>query len=299
MNMMKNYPLWTAMVTPMMADGTIDFESFENLLVKQEEAGAGVLVLGSTGEGLNLTGQEKKDVVRFAKSLNLKVPLMAGLGGFHLEAQKEFIGFCDQVGVDAFLLVTPLYAKPGKEGQYEWFHALMSETETPCMIYNVPSRTGVKLHPEVPARLQEAFDHVLGVKEASGNINEFKAFREHAPDVDFYSGDDGLTRAFTEEGAAGLVSVASNAWPEQTMRYLRLCLEKKYDRLFTFWTEATDALFAAPNPIPAKVLLQHKSWIANESVRPPLSVKDISPEMEEALLEADRRIHAWFEAQAT
>src|SRR5690554_8118264 len=102
---MENYPLWTAVVTPMNEDSNIDYDSFENVLRKQEEAGIGIVVLGSTGEGLNLNAEEKKKVVLFAKSLSLTVPLMAGVGGFLLDTQIEFIHFCDEVGVDALLLV--------------------------------------------------------------------------------------------------------------------------------------------------------------------------------------------------
>ncbi|MDZ7756363.1 MAG: 4-hydroxy-tetrahydrodipicolinate synthase [Rhodohalobacter sp.] len=204
------------MVTPMNTDGSIDYDSFENILKKQEEAGNGVLVLGSTGEGLNLNEEEKREVVTFTKGLDLDIPMMVGVGGFDLPAQADFIHFCNEIEPDALLLVTPLYAKPGAEGQFEWFSELMGETEIPCMLYNVPSRTGVKMHPSVPARLSQEFDHLMGVKEASGSVEEFKEFRRQAPDVNFYSGDDGLTPAFSKEGGVGLVSVAANVWPKAT-----------------------------------------------------------------------------------
>lgn len=295
--MLKQYPLWTAMITPMTPEGEIDFDAFEVLLRKQEEAGNGVLVLGSTGEGLNLNEEEKKEVVEFTKELFLDVPMMVGIGGFDLESQKEFIRFCDEVRVHAFLLVTPLYAKPGAEGQYEWFSALLSETKTPCMLYNVPSRTGVKLHPSVPARLTEDFNHLLGVKEASGSLEEFKAFRDAAPNLNFYSGDDGMTPAFAKEGAIGLVSVASNVWPQETHLYVELCLSEKTETLFPVWKDATDCLFNAPNPIPAKVLLREKGWIPDAYVRLPLSLKDISDEVKNQLVQADNDIQNWYNSR--
>jgi 4-hydroxy-tetrahydrodipicolinate synthase len=288
------FPVFTAMVTPMNSDGTIDFESFEYLLRKQEQAKVGTLVLGSTGEGLNLNAQEKRAVIKFAKELNLEVPLMVGIGGHSLEAQKEFVHYCNEVGVDSLLLVTPLYAKPGKEGQFEWFSELLSVTKIPCVLYNVPSRTGVKLHPEVPARLSKEFPHVFGVKEASGSVDEFKAFRKHSSDLNFYSGDDMLAEAFIKEGGVGLISVASNVWPSQTKKLIDLMLDGKLDQLFEDWEESANALFAASNPVPAKVLLQHKGWITNTNVRLPLSLKDLTPEREEALLEADRKINNWY-----
>jgi 4-hydroxy-tetrahydrodipicolinate synthase len=263
-------------------------------LKKQEEAGNGVLVLGSTGEGLNLNEEEKREVVTFTKDLDLEVPMMVGVGGFDLPAQADFIHFCNEIEPDALLLVTPLYAKPGAEGQFEWFSELMGETEIPCMLYNVPSRTGVKMHPSVPARLSEEFDHLMGVKEASGSVEEFKEFRRQAPKVKFYSGDDGLTPAFSKEGGVGLVSVASNVWPKATHKYTELCLKGETNDLFPLWKNATDALFKAPNPVPAKVLLNRKEWIANDTVRLPLSLGDISDEVEQELLKADKEITNWF-----
>src|SRR5690554_2913400 len=292
--MIEQYPLWTAMVTPMKSDGSIDFDGFEFLLRKQENAGNGVLILGSTGEGLNLNEEEKREVVAFTKNLDLDVPIMVGIGGFNLSAQVDFIHYCDEIGIHAFLLVTPLYAKPGAEGQFEWFSELLGETETACLLYNVPSRTGVKLHPSVPARLTQEFVHLLGVKEASGSVEEFKAFRNEAPNLNFYSGDDGMTPAFAKEGAVGLVSVASNVWPDETHKYVELCLSGKTEGLFPVWKDSTDALFKAPNPIPAKVLLQKKEWIPNDSVRLPLSLEDISDEIEQEISEADKKIREWY-----
>ena len=294
---MEKFPLWTAIVTPMKTNGSVDYDSFEYILRKQEEAGNGVLILGSTGEGLNLNEEEKREIVEFTKELELDVPMMVGIGGFNLSAQADFIHFCNDVKPDALLLVTPLYAKPGAEGQFEWFSELMAETEIPCMLYNVPSRTGVKMHPGVPARLSKEFDHLMGVKEASGSVEDFKAFRREAPEVKFYSGDDGMTPAFTKEGGVGLVSVASNVWPKATHAYLNLCLKGDTEGLFPLWKNATDALFKAPNPVPVKVLLHKKNWIEHDTVRLPLSLADISEKVEENLTNFDKEISDWLSGQ--
>jgi 4-hydroxy-tetrahydrodipicolinate synthase len=294
---MEQFPLWTAIVTPMNPDGSVDYKSFETLLKKQEEAGNGVLVLGSTGEGLNLNEEEKREVVEFTKALDLVVPMMVGVGGFDLPAQADFIHFCNEIQPDVLLLVTPLYAKPGAEGQFEWFSELMGETEIPCMLYNVPSRTGVKMHPSVPARLSKEFDHLMGVKEASGSVEEFKEFRRQAPDVHFYSGDDGLTPAFAKEGSVGLISVAANVWPKATHKYTEMCLNGETDNLFPLWKNATDTLFKGPNPVPVKVLLHRKNWIENDSVRLPLSLGDVSSAVELELMEVDKKISEWLSSQ--
>ncbi len=291
---MVKHPLWTAIVTPLKKDGGVDYDSFEFILRKQEEAGNGVLVLGSTGEGLNLLDEEKREIVKFVKLLNLEVPLMAGLGGFHINVQIEFIKYCDEVGVDAFLMVNPIYAKPGKEGQLAWFSALLKETKTPSMIYNVPSRTGIQMHPEVPATLSKTFPNYMGLKEASGSIERLREFIQSAPKAPVYCGDDNLIKEFVEECAVGLVSVASNAWPDKTNKQLGLFLQGKPELAFKDWVACADLLFDAPSPIPVKTLMQHKGWLANDQVRLPLSSNDLKPETEEALLEADKKINAWF-----
>ena len=220
---------------------------------------------------------------------------MAGLGGFHLDAQIEFMKYCDEVGVDAFLLVNPIYAKPGKEGQLAWFSALMKETKTACMIYNVPSRTGIHMHPDVPATLSNTFPNYMGLKEASGSIEKLKAFKSAAPKAPIYCGDDNLIKEFVENGAIGLVSVASNVWPKKAKLNFDLFLEGKKEDVFKDWVECADLFFDAPSPIPVKTLMQHKGWIANDQVRLPLSADDLQPETEEALLEADKKINAWYE----
>lgn len=292
---MLNNPLWTAIVTPMNDYAEIDFESLESVIKEQENAGNGILILGSTGEGLNLTLEEKQEVVKFTKALDPVVPVMVGIGGFNLEAQIEFIKFCDGVKVDAFLLVNPIYAKPGKEGQYVWFRSLMIETDTPCMIYNVPSRTGKKMDPQVPARLYNEFGNYLGLKEASGSIDDFNDFFNAEPKAPLYCGDDNLIREFVDLGAVGHVSVASNVWPKKTRAYLKLALAGNTDQLFNEWVSCVDLLFNAPSPIPVKSLLFHKGWINSDQVRLPLVREDMSHETEEALIEADRKLSAWIE----
>lgn len=291
---LKDFPLWTAVITPMNSDGSVDYKSFERTLKHQEKAGIGILVFGSTGEGLNLSSKEKKEILKFAKSLKLEVPIMAGIGGHMLEEQIELIKICDDLKADALLLVTPIYAKPKKEGQFEWFDALMSITKSPCMIYNVPSRTGVKLDPEVPARLSKKYSNVMGVKEASGSVEEFKAFKNAAPNLDMYCGDDGLLKTFVEAGAIGLVSVASNCWPEETKYQVDLCLDGKYDKMYEKWTETANSLFMAPNPVPAKVLMKHNKNLENDAVRLPLSKSDLDADTKALIIKNGEAFQNWF-----
>lgn len=288
---MNEYRLWTALITPMKPDGTVHYEDLEGLLKQQEEAGNGVLMLGSTGEGISFSEAEKRDIIKFAATRNLKIPIMAGVGGIRLETQLEWIDYCNELNIDSYLLVTPLYSKPGRYGQAAWFGELLDRSDKRCMVYNIPSRTGVKLLPEV---LQDIKDHanLWSVKEASGSIDDFKMFRKEVPELPLYSGDDGLMPDFSEEGCVGLVSVAANVWPKETNLYVEKCLAGDTNELKQVWNEAIRALFSAPNPIPSKILLHSKNEISNSTVRLPLTVKDLADMSH--LLDADQSIKEWY-----
>lgn len=294
MNTITDQFLWTAIITPFDERGQVDYDDLEKLTGIQAEAGNGVLILGSTGEGLALTTEEKKEIVRFVSGLSLPVPIMVGVGGFNLEEQLKWIDFCNEFAINAFLLVTPLYAKPGIEGQTHWFKSLMDRAERPCMLYNVPSRTGVELHPQTLKNLENHPD-LLGVKEASGQIKKFQEFRVTCPDVDLYSGEDGLLPYLAAAGVKGLVSVISNIWPAETRLHVRYALEGRSSELFPVWKQASEALFVATNPIPAKVLLHHKKIIKTPVLRPPLAIADLSTK--EPLIAADTAVSEWFSRQ--
>ena len=251
-----------------------------------------MLLLGSTGEGLNIPLDQKKAVISFCTRLDIEVPIMAGLGGFLLEEQLHFMHYCDGEGVDAFLLVAPIYAKPKKEGQLAWFSHLMKATKTPCMLYNVPSRTGIHMDPEVPAHIFATFPHYLGLKEASGNLDHVRAFKAAAPKSPLYCGDDNLIKEFVAEGAIGHVSVASNVWPEKTHHYWKLCTIDP-SKLLKEWVPIVDTLFHAPSPIPAKAIMQHKGQIPSAHVRLPLDINDLQPETLQTLIEADKTLQDW------
>lgn len=292
-NKLKNTILWTALVTPMKENGELDLDDLASLIHKQDEAGNGVLILGSTGEGLALGLEDKKAVVKTAASLNIDVPLMAGVGGFNLREQIEWIEYCQEFDIESYLLVTPLYAKPNLKGQIAWFKALMDAAGKPCMLYNVPSRTGVKMHPQALGALKD-HPHLYGLKEASGSIDEYQQFRKTAPEVPHFSGDDGLTPFFAMAGCSGLVSVASNVWPEATHRYAQWCLEGRGPELLPLWQECTAELFKASNPIPTKALLKEKGWIKTPALRPPLTHEDLQETS--GVVKADERIRKWYES---
>ncbi len=272
-------PLWTAVVTPLNEDLTIDLDSLERILRDQDEAGNGILILGSTGEALNLNLEERKNILNFVLDLGLKSPIMCGVGGINLTDTCEWVSYLDGLAIDAYLFVTPLYAKPGDEGQYEWFKTLMDVSNKPVMLYNVPGRAGASLSYEAVKRLSKhkAF---WAIKEASGSPECFAKYVEAAgPQGRVYSGDDALLPEFTPLGAKGLVSVASNAWPTQTHAYTKACLTNELsDEEKNMWVEASNSMFVASNPVPVKWLMKEQGVIGSAALRPPLSIKDMKSE---------------------
>lgn len=287
---MKKTYLWTAIVTPLLPGGKIDLSSFENLLRKQENANNGVVILGSTGEALNLTLEEKKQIVEKTISLKLSVPILIGVGGHGLNETLDWLSWCENKNHDGYLMVTPHYAKPGIIGQTVWFETLMNHVSKPCMLYNVPGRSGVALYPEVLKKLA-SHPRFWALKEASGSTEKFAEFREAIPDHAIFSGDDGMLPFFTTIGCEGLVSVASNVWPSETNLYVQKCLAHQTESLFPLWDKATKALFLASNPVPVKVLLHHKGWIESPELKMPLHHEDFHHL--EKLYRYDLKIQQW------
>lgn len=289
--MTKQTTLWTALITPMKGDGSLDIEGLTKVAEQQQAAGNGILLIGSTGEGLALSDDEKRQVVGHVSKLGLDVPLMVGVGGMNAGHQSKWIEECNRLDIDAFLLVTPLYAKPGRKGQEKWFRQLLDKAEKPCMLYNIPSRTGTDLTPDIAKRLS-GHPNFWSVKEASGNLGTYQAFREKVPEIPLFSGDDGLLAFFRAAGCSGLVSVAANVWPEATALYTKKCLEADTDTLFPLWKQAVEVLFSQSNPIPAKHLLHEKGVIDSPRLRLPLLAEELEDRTE--LIRIDKEIETWY-----
>ncbi|MCG7562649.1 MULTISPECIES: 4-hydroxy-tetrahydrodipicolinate synthase [Pseudoalteromonas] len=287
---LSDYPLWTALVTPFDACDQVDYHSLQQLVAQQVEANNGILLLGSTGEGLALTLPEQKKIVEFVCALAPQVPIMVAVGGINLAAQLEWVEFCNTQKIDALLLGSPLYAKPGVVGQTHWFDTLLSAANVPCMIYNVPGRSAVAIAPEVLTNLAH-HDNLWALKEASGDIATFEAFRRALPSLAIYSGDDALLPYFAQAGAAGLVSVASNAWPSQTAEFVRRALSGTSPNLFTTWADAISSLFAVANPIPVKTLMHLQGTLTTPHLRPPLTHLELTNHA--ALNAANEQILSW------
>lgn len=290
-----NNPLWTALITPLTSSGQPDLTGLEGLIREQEKAGNGILILGSTGEALNLGPEEKRLVVEFTTALDPAIPVMAGVGGHHLPDVISWLCFLETCRIDAYLMVTPLYAKPGSEGQYHWFVTLMDFVSRPVMLYNIPGRAGSALHIDTVERLQ---DHrkFWAIKEASGSVSDFREYKRASGSSHVYSGDDIMLPDIAAYGAAGVVSVAGNLWPQATRLYSRMALEgtlTSEDRIL--WKSAAGSLFVASNPVPTKAVLAYEGRIRTPEVKPPLHRDDMTSL--DMVCTFSRQIREWYQSQ--
>ena len=290
---LNQYPLWTAVATPLLDSGNVDFESLTKVIQNQDEARNGLLILGSTAEALNLNLTNRKSIIEHVVKKKPASPIMVGVGGNLLEEQKEWISYLETLPVHAYLLVTPHYAKPGPVGQYEWFKTLMDHSTRPCMLYNVPGRTAVAMSPDAVKRLN-THKNFWAIKEASGSVDKFKEYLAAAGGKGVYCGDDALMPEFSIAGSVGLVSVASNAWPKATHLYVEQCLNKTIKEK-DMWAKAANSLFVCSNPVPVKRLMFEQGQIKSPKMVAPLSHEDMvsfSP-----VLEANKEVESWFKRE--
>ena len=287
---LNDYSLWTALVTPFDQHGDVDYNTLTKLVSDQEAAHNGILLLGSTGEGLALTLKEQQAIVEHVCQLKPAVPLMVAVGGSNLKQQIEWVNYCNTLPIHSFLLGSPLYAKPGAIGQTHWFESLLNASVHPCMLYNVPGRSAVSIPTATIQNLQNN-KNLWALKEASGSIAQFEAYRQAAPNLAIYSGDDALMPYFAQAGAKGLVSVAANAWPVQTHEFVKRSLSGQYPNLFAQWSSAINSLFAVANPIPVKVLMHLQGRLSSPQLRPPLTHLELT--QTDCITTANNTILSW------
>lgn len=255
--------LGTALITPFKADKNVDFEALARLLDTQLTGAVDyIVVLGTTGEAATMTEREREEVRTFIRRyVNGRIPLVLGVGGNCTAAVCESLRTIDLTGFEAILSVCPYYNKPNQEGLYQHFCAVAEASPVPVILYNVPGRTGVNLLPETVMRIWEAHPNkIVGIKEASGNIEQIKHLIDLAKDkLLVISGDDGIACDVMEAGGAGLISVASNAFPEDFCTIVH----QKDQALQAHYAEMVRLLFAEGNPVGIKAVLAQKGIIEN------------------------------------
>jgi 4-hydroxy-tetrahydrodipicolinate synthase len=280
------------MITPFKPDGSVDYDVAANLAAHLVDNGTDTLVIcGTTGESPTLSWEEEYQLFKVVlAAIAGKGKVIAGCGS---NSTKEAIAATQKaarIGVHGALQVVPYYNKPPQEGLFQHFQAIaQASPELPLLLYNVPGRTGQNLNSETVVRLAEV-ESIVGIKEASGNLDQVSAIRRLTPgEFQIYSGDDSLTLPMLAIGAKGVVSVASHLVGNELQQMIQAFSEGKIQqasaihlRLFPLFK----ALFATTNPIPVKKALEIQGWQVG-STRPPLweTPSAITQELEAVLKE--------------
>ena len=250
----------TALVTPMNADGSVNFPKMKELIEFQITNGIDALIIcGTTGEASTMSDDVQVECVRFAKEVAAgRCPIIAGAGSNDTAHCIELAQACEKAGADGVLLVTPYYNKATQKGLILHYTAIANAINIPIILYNVPGRTGCNLAPKTVAELAKV-ENIVAVKEASGNLSQVAEIAALCgPDFDIYSGNDDQILPVLSLGGKGVISVLSNVAPKEThdmvMNYLNGDT-KAATKLQLDAIELISALFCEVNPIPVKTAL--------------------------------------------
>lgn len=248
---------YTAIVTPFLEDGSVDYEAFQSLVEQQVEGGIdGIVPVGTTGESPTLNYEEHRGVIEAAvKAAAGRIKIIAGTGGNSTEEALELTRHAKDAGADGTLQVTPYYNKPSQRGLIQHF-TKVADIGLPVVLYNIPGRTAMELSVDTVVELA-GHPSVAAIKEASGSVDRVSTYRRRC-DIEVLSGDDALTLPKMVVGAVGVISVASNLDPAGITRMVHAALEGN-------WNEAREMharyhglftdLFIETNPVPVKAAL--------------------------------------------
>ena len=247
-----------ALITPFHEDGSVNYEKLTEILEEQIAEGTDAIVsVGTTGEAATLTEDEHIEVIAYTvKVVNHRIPVIAGTGSNCTATAIDLSKRAEQAGADGLLLVTPYYNKATQKGLYTHYKAIADAVSIPCILYNVPGRTGMKIEPKTMADLYYNVKNIVGVKEATGDVGG-TAELMRLVDEDFllYSGEDGIIVPLLSIGGSGVISVLSNVAPRQTAD---ICKKWFAGDVKGAWEEQKRALplihslFMEVNPIPVK-----------------------------------------------
>lgn len=273
---------YTALVTPFTSDGKVDMDDLKNLIETQNKSNiTGLVLFGTTGESPTIGNDIKDSLIKKLHELISKDKFtIVGVGGNDTAAVTEFAYFAHRFA-DAIMVTVPAYNKPPQEGIEEHFVTVASHKDvknTPILIYNIPSRTGTNMEPETMLRIAKRCPNVVGVKEASGDMEQVKKIIKLFKDNNMsyfkvFSGDDTNVVEICRLGGKGVVSVASNIAPNLVSELTLKCLREDYheaQKLSNNSLSFFESLFLTSNPIPSKELLYHLKQIKTNTVRLPL-----------------------------
>lgn len=282
-----------AMVTPFNSDKSINFEHLENLTNHLIDGGVEYLVvMGTTGESVTLTKQEKDEVLDCVVGVtDGRVPVVLGIGGNNTKAVCTQLSNLDKTGLTAILSVSPSYNKPTQEGIYQHYAAISDSSPLPIILYNVPGRTSSNVAAETTLRLARDFENIVAIKEASGSLDQCMHIIKDKPDGFLViSGDDNFSLPLIASGGDGVISVVANALPQQYSDLIRASLAGDFEtarslqyRLF----DIVNLLFVEGNPAGVKCALRQLG-VCEENVRLPLV--QVSDKLREELSELIRNV---------
>lgn len=263
------YGMGVALVTPFDAAGEVDHEALARLVDYQIESRTDFLcVLGTTAETPTLSEEEKEAVRKTVVKRNAgRLPILLGCGGNCTRNIVNKLAKDKMDDVDAILSVVPYYNKPTQAGMYAHFKAIAESTDLPIILYNVPGRTGVNMLPDTTLRLAADFKNIVGIKEASGNIEQIEYILENRPQgFKVFSGDDGITLPLIKSGADGVISVIGNAYAAEFAELVHLtqsgqfaeaeAIDQRLKELYTL-------LFVDGNPAGVKCLMELRGMLHN------------------------------------
>ena len=280
-----------AIITPMHADGTPNFDELGRIIDHQIENGTdAIIICGTTGESATLTHEEHIACIRYAVEHTAhRIPVVAGTGSNHTDYAIALSVEAEKAGADALLLVTPYYNKASQRGLITHFTAIANAVHLPCILYNVPSRTGCNLLPATLAELAKV-PNINAVKEASGNISQIADVAALCgEELNIYSGNDDQIVPILSLGGKGVISVLSNVAPRQTHDICQAWFDGDVRRSCELQLRAMPlchALFADVNPIPVKWAMNRLGWAAGP-LRLPLCEPDtaVQQRLESAMKE--------------
>jgi 4-hydroxy-tetrahydrodipicolinate synthase len=252
---------YTAIITPFKEDGEIDQEALEKLIDFNIDNGvSGFVPCGTTGESPTLSPDEHSKVIDIViKHVAGRVPIIAGTGSNCTKEAIYLSQHAEKAGVDALLLVNPYYNKPTQEGLYRHFKAISDNVKIPCILYNIKGRTGVNLETTTLLRLINDCKNIVGVKEASGDMEQIKQVIKQTPNnFSVLSGDDNIALELIKNGGQGVISVISNLVPDKMSKIIELGLKGEFEeaeKINKFLEKLMEAEFIETNPIPIKYML--------------------------------------------
>jgi len=250
-----------AIVTPFKNDSSIDFSSLGRVIDHVIKGGINYIVaLGTTGESVTLTTDEKKAIISFViETVDGRVPIIAGIGGNNTQEVINSIRNADLTGVDALLSVTPYYNKPTQRGIFQHFKSIATWSPIPVIMYNVPGRTGCNISADTCLELAHTCENITGIKEASGDLVQIMKIIKGKPEnFGVISGDDMLTLPVIAAGGIGVISVLGNAFPQACSELVNHALKGNFKsvREIQFrYMEMIELLFVEGNPAGIKAML--------------------------------------------